>query len=223
MLDDFMQRHFPGLQLRKPLFYSWEIGIRFELGDPERDISQKEQKEKYLREAGERAVYLYRLLHREEDELLVVTNANFLGHPRRHERRLNVYRRRIKDKNVLKRLRYVAIPYIYAEGEEGENTETHRFVLECRNRNIRSANLIASLCNTDFDVKPSTKHEVYIINKTAGTIFHVYDDRGCDVIATSPDALREVYELCDDWILEYDRQRIEAVFANDLADAQQDQ
>lgn len=210
MLNDFMDKQFPGLLLRKPLLYSWDIGIRFELGDPELDISQKER---YLREAGDRAVHLYRLLHREGDELLVVTNAHFLDRPRRHEWKLNVYRRRVNDYRILRKLSQVAIPYIYADGEDDENVETHRFVLECRGRDLRSEHLIRSLCNTDFDIKPSIKHDVYVINKTTGTIFHVYDDRGCDVIATSQDALREVYTACNDWILEYDRQRIEAVFA----------
>ncbi|WP_051507367.1 DUF3885 domain-containing protein [Saccharibacillus sacchari] len=219
MLDDFMDKQFPGLPLRKPLFYSWDIGIRFELGDPELDMSQKER---YLREAGDRAIHLYRLLHREDDELLVVTNAHFLDRPRRHERKLNVYRRRVKDHRVLRKLSQVAIPYIYAEGEKDENIETHRFVLECRGRVLRAEHLIRSLCNTDMGVKPSIEHEVYIINQTTGTIFHVYDDRGCDVIANSEDALREVYTACNNWILEYDRQRIEVVFAQNLREPQPD-
>lgn len=211
MLNGFMDKQFPGLPLRKPLFYSWDIGIRFELGDPELDMSQKER---YLREAGDRAIHLYNLLHREDDELLVVTNAHFLDRPRRHERKLNVYRRRVKDHRVLRKLSQITIPYIYAEGDKDENIETHRFVLECRGRDLRSEHLIRSLCNTDMGVKPSIEHEVYVINQTAGTIFHVYDDRGCDVIATSTDALREVYEACSDWILDYDRQRIEKCFEN---------
>ncbi len=31
-LNDFMQETFPNLALRPPLFYSWDMGIRFELG-----------------------------------------------------------------------------------------------------------------------------------------------------------------------------------------------
>jgi len=32
LLNDFMNDNFPNLQLSPPLFYNWEIGIRFELG-----------------------------------------------------------------------------------------------------------------------------------------------------------------------------------------------
>ncbi|MFP3887505.1 hypothetical protein U8V97_18885, partial [Priestia filamentosa] len=29
---DYMHKTFPNLELRPPLFYSWDVGIRFELG-----------------------------------------------------------------------------------------------------------------------------------------------------------------------------------------------
>jgi hypothetical protein len=32
LLNDFINENFPNLPLRPPLFYNWEIGIRFELG-----------------------------------------------------------------------------------------------------------------------------------------------------------------------------------------------
>jgi hypothetical protein len=31
LLNDYMNETFPNLELRPPLFYSWDIGIRFEL------------------------------------------------------------------------------------------------------------------------------------------------------------------------------------------------
>ena len=32
LLKDYMNEHFPKLELKPSLFYNWEIGIRFELG-----------------------------------------------------------------------------------------------------------------------------------------------------------------------------------------------
>lgn len=38
LLNDFMNDNFPKLELRPALYYSWKIGIRFELGvDYDRD------------------------------------------------------------------------------------------------------------------------------------------------------------------------------------------
>ncbi|MEH7892581.1 DUF3885 domain-containing protein, partial [Bacillus thuringiensis] len=35
---------------------------------------------------------------------------------------------------------------------------------------------------------------------------------GCDVLATSPDTIRDIYNTYNDWILEYDRNKIDKVF-----------
>ncbi|CAH8768799.1 hypothetical protein PDENDC454_25074 [Paenibacillus dendritiformis C454] len=43
-------------------------------------------------------------------------------------------------------------------------------------------------------------------------IYHLYDDRGCDVICAALDPLRPLYEEFNDWILEYDREKIEGLF-----------
>ncbi len=51
---------------------------------------------------------------------------------------------------------------------------------------------------------------------TKDTIFHGYDDRGCDLLATSPDSIREFYEEYNDWILDYDRDNIDKIFQKRL-------
>jgi hypothetical protein len=33
-IDEYLERNFLNMPLEPPLFYNWEIGIRFELGDP---------------------------------------------------------------------------------------------------------------------------------------------------------------------------------------------
>lgn len=53
----------------------------------------------------------------------------------------------------------------------------------------------------------------YIADLNAGTVLHVYDDRGMDVVATTTDALRPIYERFKDWLLDYDRYRMDQTFA----------
>lgn len=55
-------------------------------------------------------------------------------------------------------------------------------------------------------------HRVYFINLNKKTIFHIYDDRGCDVIASAREDLMGIYTRYNDWILDYDRERINRVF-----------
>ena len=72
--------------------------------------------------------------------------------------------------------------------------------------------MLKAICNQDMGIKPSIFHKVYFINLSKNTIFHVYDDRGCDVLATSPDTIRDIYNTYNDWILDYDRNKIDTVF-----------
>ena len=39
-------------------------------------------------------------------------------------------------------------------------------------------------------------------------IVHMYDDRGLDMIAANREALIPVYRNFNDWVLDYDRERI---------------
>ena len=43
-------------------------------------------------------------------------------------------------------------------------------------------------------------------------IYHFYDDRGCDVIASNKEDLHQLYIACHDWILDYDRDQIDQLF-----------
>ena len=54
---------------------------------------------------------------------------------------------------------------------------------------------------------------VYLLNSQKDVLFHLYDDRGADVVAADREILRPLYESCKAWILEYDREKIDAAFA----------
>ncbi|WP_084064712.1 DUF3885 domain-containing protein [Paenibacillus stellifer] len=44
------------------------------------------------------------------------------------------------------------------------------------------------------------------------TIFHFYDSRGLDIVSNSKEALKELYLKRNEWILNYDRERIDSIF-----------
>lgn len=55
--------------------------------------------------------------------------------------------------------------------------------------------------------------ETYFVSRTTGVVFHMYDDRGLDIMAPRPEPIRAIYREFTDWILDHDRQRIDATFA----------
>lgn len=55
---------------------------------------------------------------------------------------------------------------------------------------------------------------LYIVDFDRGLALWPYDDRGMDVIATSRGPLEDVYRQFGPWLLDYDRARMDAVFAD---------
>ncbi|MHA7966805.1 DUF3885 domain-containing protein [Paenibacillus sp. CAU 1782] len=208
-LDHYLSSHFESLSQCKPLFYSWDIGIRFELGAPP---VYDQNKSRYMQGVYDRAILIYEHLHQRNDKLLLVTNAHFGNQTTVLKRAPKLYRRYIPDKGVLRRLQHKAIVHAFADSKEIDDNETNWFTLECHGRDITYRGLIKAICNHDVGIKPSIFHDVFFINVTTGTIFHIYDDRGCDVISASKDALMSIYEKYNDWILDYDRAWIDETF-----------
>ena len=210
-LNTFINENFKGLTLEPPLFYSWENSIRFEVATPE--VSFYENKNLQL--AFDRAITLFKKVFAEGDEMLLVTDVNTTCEDLYLQSRpLNVYRKYIKDKERRYKLRYQRFDWV-----SDEEITTHRFVLPCGKKDIRYVPLLKAICYEDF-AHPSTilknnrqsGYEIYFINVTQKLIFHLYDDRGCDVIAADKETIRSLYEECNAWILDYDRDRINLVF-----------
>ena len=61
--------------------------------------------------------------------------------------------------------------------------------------------------------RPRTDDRVYFVNRTRNIILHMYDDRGLDLIARHRSDLQAIYDAHKHWVLDYDRARVEKVFA----------
>ncbi|MGE7954148.1 DUF3885 domain-containing protein [Lysinibacillus xylanilyticus] len=210
-LTNFMNENFPNLELRPALFYSWDIGIRFKLG-VDYDSDYCYENSPYLKGVYKRAINLFKTLHIKEDEIFVVANVNDFGDYAAFNRKLNIFSKYIQDKSVLNKLTHTTLPYIFPEDDEDGKYKTHRFILKCKTSEIKYMPLLKAICNQDMGIKPKIYHDIFFINIKKETIFHVYDDRGCDLLATSPETIREIYDKYNDWILDYDRNEIDQVF-----------
>lgn len=197
LFNDFMNESFPNLELKLPLFYNWDIGIRFELG-VDYDTDYCYENGSYLKGVYNRAITLFKTIHVQEDEIFVVANENDLGDNATFKRKLNIFYRYVEDKSVLNKLKHTTLPYIFSEENEDGKYKTYRFILKCKTSDIKYILLLKAICNQDMGIKPR--------------IFHDYDDRGCDLMATSTEIIRDVYDKYNDWILDYDRNEIDEVF-----------
>ncbi|MGG0288318.1 DUF3885 domain-containing protein [Peribacillus butanolivorans] len=204
--EKYMETNFPNLSLRPALFYSWDIGIRFELG-VEWKIEYDFENSPYLKGVYKRAINLFKSLHLDDEEIFVVANVNDYG-----DKKVNIFYPFVRDKDVLYKLKHKVIPYVFPEDDEEGRYLTHRFMLRCKTSDIRYVPLLKAICNQDMGIRPSIFHDIFFININRETIFHVYDDRGCDLLAKSAETIRDIYNKYNEWILDYDREEIDKVF-----------
>ncbi|MEH6944336.1 DUF3885 domain-containing protein [Bacillus sp. JJ722] len=216
-LHTFINQYFEGLILRPSLFYSWNYSIRFEIANPEMEHVDKRN----LYQIKERSTGIFNQVIHDTDEILLVTdvhcekNDNFL-----HKKPTKVYKKYIKSKEVLRKLQYHLLPNVFTEEDfEEDNMVTHRFVLACKKKDIRYSQLLSAISYEDYShptrilknyYRPG--YDIYFLNVTKKMIYHLYDDRGCDVIASNKENLFSLYKELNNWILDYDRKQIDQLF-----------
>lgn len=205
-LNEYMLETFPNLELRSPLFYNGDIGIRFKLG-ANYDYNNIYENCPYLEGVYNRAIALFQSLHSKTDDIYIVVDVNDYADGETFKHKLNIFSKYVKEKSDLFKLQKNTIPYVFPEDDEDGLYKTHRFTLKCKVSDLKYIPMLKAICNQDMGIKPSIFHRVYFINVNKNTIFHIYDDRGCDVLAIAPDTIRDMYHTYNDWILDYDRKK----------------
>ena len=202
-LDIFLTKNYPKLTIDSGLFYEWQHGLRFELGVSHSDLPAYLDVE-YLQTAKQRARELFFSVHDKSDQLIMICDVYTY---RGHVRKPRAFRPYVKNVNSLKEIHYQL-----SEMEDDPNVHQHRFILPCTYDEIYIEKLINSICNADMGKKPSTPNNYFIVNLTKETMFHVYDDRGCDLIASKKEKINQQYIRYNSWILDYDREEIDKTF-----------
>ncbi|PIC87447.1 hypothetical protein CSV72_04740 [Sporosarcina sp. P20a] len=212
-LEVYLAEYFNGIELAPALFYETNKAIRFEISE---SIGFDEPD--FLKQAFYRSITLFEAVFGEDDEIMMVTDVHTNNHFLR-ERPLNVYSKFIKRKELLYTLRFSTIPNPHDDDEE-EELQTHRFMLTCKKQDIRYMQLLKAICHEDFSDSttilkrnPESGYDIFFINLSKNIIYHLYDDRGCDIIAADRESIRFLYEQYSDWILDYDKQEVDQDFA----------
>lgn len=198
-IDRYMQEKFPDLELCSPLFYNWDIGIRFELEKRDPEQSEKD----YIEHVFYRSEKLFNAFFDPSDEMYLVSNI--------YVERLNKKRffpTIVKNKKTLRNVASYPIvnPYI-DDDEPEEDRKAKRIILKCHKKDLRK-NIIRKYFYSEVA-------EIFFINVDKQFIYFIYDSRGCDLVSNKVDTIQPFYEQFYDWILDYDRDRIDKVFKKD--------
>lgn len=205
----FINSNFKGLRLRKPLFYSWNSGLRFDLqvGDTDTD--------EYFEEVTRRASTIFETAFDNTDEVFLL----FMDykHKRRKIRFSNFIFKQI-DKLQKDEISYSKVYRLYESDNKFDRRNIAIIKLAADRINYR--NILRAIGHTDFPPRQPaldkngglTGKEIYFVHIEKKLIFHMYDDRGLDLIAADKETLRPIYKKHNDWILDYDRKQIDQLF-----------
>lgn len=222
-IKEYIKTTFPGLILKPSLYSQWNKGIHFELAKGLYQLKEKtdELNPDYFNAVYDQAITLFNDLFSADDQIFLVTNMyRYRNYKKRSRRKFKVYLHYIKSKDVRLRLTQETLPYMFDDEEELEEKCTSQFSIQCHKQDVRYSTLIKAICNQDFPpAKPRIHNpynlyepDVFFINATRNVIFYIYDDRGCEVIASDMETIRPIYEKYADWIDEYCREEIDQRF-----------
>lgn len=226
----FLSENFKGLELRQPLFYSWNWGLRFDLqmgeiynwtrtivdadGNSIREVGDKFNEE-YFKEVVRRASTIFQTAFNNSGNVIFVLIE--YKYKRRKIRFPNYSFRQIEGLEKSK-IVYTKRKLFYETDDKFDIR--NMALIKVRAEQINYTNILTAIGNTDFEPRQPrldkygvfTSKEIYFLNLDRKLIFHMYDDRGLDIIAADRETLRPIYKIHNDWILDYDRKQIDKQF-----------
>jgi hypothetical protein len=206
-LTTYLAPHFPDLTLNPPLFYAWPIAVRFELGDPHHPLPPADPSP-YFEHLHLRAKALFEAAFAPTDVCLLASAEDRYRGRGRHARRFPTIFDEARRRNLglgrpsgCLRLTDPREPRI----------SQHLLWAEASPRRLDYETILRRIARTDFPMGAGYSGRVYFLNLTRNLIFHMYDDRGLDLIATDRATLRPIYLTHNSWLLNYDRPRMDAL------------
>lgn len=188
--------------LEKPIFYNAPVGIRFEIGGKEDVYVKKELTRKlqvnplYVEQAVERASSTFSLLPQkgwmmridlyDKKEIAKVIKILQLIHP--HEKVLSEYE------------------------EDGDQITHYELYWALDKINWSIETVIDEIILADIGGLNCLASSVYLVHPEEKILYHLYDDRGLDLVAKDKSKLYPLYERFNEWILDDDRETIDHTF-----------
>lgn len=103
-------------------------------------------------------------------------------------------------------------PFIW-EGEGGQDGLARLISYwDMRKAQIPVGTLLEEIIKADIEGFQGLCSSVCFMSTADVLMFHLYDDRGADLVAADRETLRPAFERFNHWILDYDREAINRAF-----------
>ena len=201
---NFMNNKFSGMELKKPLFYSWNLGLRFDLQVEFKNPVYRGD-DKYFKSCQARGISLFESCFEPNDKIFLIVNEY-----RRRKQKIKFGNYAFKQITGLRKdeIEYRKLKQRYEPGDKFD--VWNQAIIKTSAGNVSHKNIIIGLSNTDFWPRsPRIDQEIFMVNLNKELIFNMYDDRGLDVIGANSEIIKSIFDKHNEWILDYDRKLIE--------------
>lgn len=205
----FLNDNFKGLRIRTSLFFNWDNGLRFDLQEGEVDT------DKYFEDVFKRSTTLFQAAFDSNDSVFLVMMD--YKYKRTKIRSGNFCFRQIRDLSGHE-IAYLKVHKLY---DPNDSLDVRNIaVIKSDIERIDYKNILKAIGYADFPQrKPRldkngvfTSKEIFFLNIERKLIFHMYDDRGLDIIANDVEQLRPIYNEYNNWLLDVNREKIDSLF-----------
>ncbi|AZK44941.1 DUF3885 domain-containing protein [Paenibacillus lentus] len=203
-LNNFLTTFFENVDLKSPLFYNYPTGIRFDLAS---DIENKVLR---TRQIEHRFLKIWEAITKSSDLVYFIVFIDcWEGNPQ------SVFEKNIaelyntlfnKDTDNVSLLKQ---DYRYPDQDDTDEVKTFRYCIKVMNIDFDVKKFISVFSGTG---EQTALGDFFIINETKKVIIHPYDIRGMDIISNDLKILKEIYTIHNEWILEFDRDKIDKIF-----------
>lgn len=207
-LQTFLADNFAGLTLRQPLFYNWPFSLRFNL--QEREVGS----ESYFKEVLQRTHLIFTDVFQPEDDLLFeLVDYRF----KKRKLHLGNFCLQCIDKINRERISFKILRHLY---EKDKYDNYNRALVKCKAKELNVISILKAIAHKDFPGRPPqlgrnewlSSKDIYLINLDKKVIFHMYDDRGLDLLTSNKENLVHIYQQYNAWLLDYDRNKMFEIF-----------
>lgn len=212
VLLDLLNGKLNWLKLSQPIFYQHEFALRFGL-ELRNGISPLSMRQ--VKQSCHRSCEIYHALIEPGDSMLLVAEVILPVEDQPAEaHQLKLWHDYLHESISQRQLDRVRV-----DDPKRLDEECHRFLytVPCRAAEIRHEELIRAIVIQDLWLKerePSVREPFFFMDLDKNACFHVYDDRGLDLAAEKPDVLLPLYREYNDWLLDYDLERMDSVFSD---------
>jgi len=201
-LRDQLLEKFEANIFRRPLFYSYPNGLRFELSEGRTWIGQ-------FLSAHRKALEVSKDVFAGRDQFLLCLRAYVAGNA-------------FSIRRLLRQLRTVQIPIppdrmLWSEpadldDDDDEASDAEIVTLAFSVPTDLIQDVLWCALAMDLSISPRLDCATYLVNLEDGLVMFPYDDRGMDIVGPNAEALRELYVRHHSWLLPYELPHMEATY-----------